>query len=202
MKRFLSLLLAAGLLLCLCACGSGSGGTITRVEETPAPVEDTPAPVEEAPAPEASAEPTPGPIIEQPDLSDAPDTIGEAQQAILEQFILIDELVAPGTAGSSLRSAAAAASLLDWAENAELTDEVIGVIIDYMAAKSTEGQAEFGEKLDALDSAVQLLTGADSAAAEGLLGDAGMLDSCGYPWSERAVRTVEGLMQALGRRAG
>ena len=93
MKRFLSLLLAAMLLLCLCACGSGSGGTITRVEETPAPVEDTPAPVEEAPVPEASAEPTPGPIIEQPDLSDAPDTIGEAQQAILEQFILIDELV-------------------------------------------------------------------------------------------------------------
>ena len=135
-------------------------------------------------------------------LPPPPDTIGEAQQAILEQFILIDELVAPGTAGSSLRSAAAAASLLDWAENAELTDEVIGVVIDYMAAKSTEGQAEFGEKLDALDSAVQLLTGADSAAAEGLLGDAGMLDSCGYPWSERAVRTVEGLMQALGRRAG
>lgn len=191
MKRFLILLLAAGLLLCLCACGSGSGGTITRVEETPAPAGEASEP-----------EPTPAPIIEQPDLSDAPDTIGEAQQAILEQFILIDELVAPGTAGGSLRSAAAAASLLDWAETAELSDEVIGVVIDYMAAKSSEGQAEFGEKLDAIDGAVQLLTGKDSAAAEGLLGDAGMLDSCGYPWSERAVRTVEGLMQALGRRAG
>ena len=198
MKRFLSLFLAALMLLSLCACGDSGAGTISRVEDTPAPAEDTPAPAGEASVPE----PTPAPIIEQPDLSDAPDTIGEAQQAILEQFILIDELVAPGTAGGSLRSAAAAASLLDWAETAELSDEEIGGVIDYMAAKSSEGQAEFGEKLDAIDGAVQLLTGKDSAAAEGLLGDAGMLDSCGYPWSERAVRTVEGLMQALGRRAG
>ena len=195
MKRLLSLVLAAVMLLCLCACGSGSGGTITHAEDTSAPAEET-----EAPTP--TAEQTPTPIIEQPDLSDAPDTIGEEQQAILEQFILIDELVAPGTAGSSLRAATAAASLLDWAETAELSDETLAVVIDYMAAKSVEGQAEFNEKLDDVDASVQRLTGDDCAAAEGLLSDAGMLDSCGYPWSERAVRTVESLMKALGRRAG
>ena len=194
MKQFTSLLLAAFLLLALTACG-----VMTQPDAAPAPVEETP---------EAAAEPEPAPLpgegspVEQPDLSNAPDAINESQQALLEQFILIDDLVQPGTAGNSLRAATAAASLLDWAEAGTLSDEALSVIIDFMAAKSVEGQAEFGQKLDAVEAAVAVLTGKDSEQAEGLLADAGMLDSCGYPWDKEAAATIDRLMEALGRRAG
>ncbi len=196
MRKLSSLILAAALLLVMTACGA-----LTR------PAAETPAPKEE-PSEGESVEPAPTPVpgegspVEQPDLSNAPDAIDESQQALLEQFSLIDELVQPGSAGSSLRAAVAAASLLDWAENSSLTEEALAVVIDYMAAKTVEGQAEFGAKLDALESAVQVLTGSDKERAEGLLSDCGMLGSCGYPWSKGAPAQIDKLMEALGRRAG
>lgn len=200
MRKLTSLLLAAAVLLVMTACGA-----LTRPAATSAPAA---APAEEAPeaASESEGEQTPAPgegsLIEQPDLSNAPDAIDESQQALLEQFILIDELVQPGTAGSSLRAAVAAASLLDWAAKDQLSDEALAVVIDYMAAKSVEGQAEFGEKLDAVESTVGLLTGKDSGQAKDLLTDAGVIDSCGFPWSRDAVAVIDRLMEALGRRAG
>lgn len=200
MRKLTSLLLAAAVLLVMTACGA-----LTRPAATSAPAA---APAEEAPeaASESEGEQTPAPgegsLIEQPDLSNAPDAIDESQQALLEQFILIDELVQPGTAGSSLRAAVAAASLLDWAAKDQLSDEALAVVIDYMAAKSVEGQAEFGEKLDAVESTVALLTGKDSGQAKDLLTDAGVIDSCGFPWSRDAVAVIDRLMEALGRRAG
>ena len=200
MRKLTSLLLAAAVLLVMTACGA-----LTQPAATSAPAA---APAEEAPeaASESEGEQTPAPgegsLIEQPDLSNAPDAIDESQQALLEQFILIDELVQPGTAGSSLRAAVAAASLLDWAAKDQLSDEALAVVIDYMAAKSVEGQAEFGEKLDAVESTVGLLTGKDSGQAKDLLTDAGVIDSCGFPWSRDAVAVIDRLMEALGRRAG
>ena len=198
MKKFTSLLLAAAMLLVLTACGA-----LTKpAAETPAP-----APAEEA-APEADTEPEQTPIpgegspVEQPDLSNAPDAINEEQQALLEQFIFLDDVVQPGTAGSSLRAAAAAATLLDWAEKDALSDEALAVVIDYMAVKTVEDQAAFGEKLDAVESAIEVLTGKDKEQAEQLLADAGMLESCGFPWSKDAVAVIDRLMEALGRRAG
>jgi hypothetical protein len=192
--------LAAAVLLVMTACG-----LLTQPAATSAPAaepaEETP---EAASEPESEPEPAPGEgsLVEQPDLSNAPDAIDENQQALLEQFILIDELVQPGTAGSSLRAAVAAASLLDWAAKDQLSDEALAVVIDFMAAKSVEGQAEFGEKLDAVESTVELLTGKDSEQARDLLTDAGVIDSCGYPWSKNAVAVIDKLMESLGRRAG
>lgn len=200
MRKLTSLLLAAAVLLVMTACGA-----LTRPAATSAPEQ---APAEEAPEAAAESEPEPEPapgegsLVEQPDLSNAPDAIDENQQALLEQFILIDDLVQPGTAGSSLRAAVAAASLLDWAAKDQLSDEALGIVIDYMAAKSVEGQAAFGEKLDAVEYTVGLLTGKDSDQAKDLLTDAGVIDSCGYPWSKEAVAVIDRLMEALGRRAG
>lgn len=198
MRKLTSLLLAAAVLLVMTACGA-----LTRPPATsapaPTPAEETP---EAAPEPEPTPAPGEGSLIEQPDLSKAPDTIDENQQALLEQFILIDDLVQPGTAGSSLRAAVAAASLLDWAAKDQLSDEALAVVIDYMAAKSVEGQAEFGEKLDAVESTVEQLTGKASDQARDLLTDAGVIDSCGYPWSKDTVAVIDRLMEALGRRAG
>ncbi|MBO6040447.1 MAG: hypothetical protein J6P58_04490 [Oscillospiraceae bacterium] len=200
MRKLTSLLLAAAVLLVMTACG-----LLTQPAATSAPAaepaEETP---EAASEPESEPEPAPGEgsLVEQPDLSNAPDAIDENQQALLEQFILIDELVQPGTAGSSLRAAVAAASLLDWAAKDQLSDEALAVVIDFMAAKSVEGQAEFGEKLDAVESTVELLTGKDSEQARDLLTDAGVIESCGVPWSKDAVAVIDRLMEALGRRAG
>lgn len=201
MRKFTSLLLAAAMLLVLTACGA-----LTKpAAETPAPAPaaETVAGEEEGETePEPAADPGEGSPVEQPDLSNAPDAINEDQQALLEQFIFLDDVVQPGTAGSSLRAAAAAATLLDWAEKDALSDEALTVVIDYMAAKTVEDQAAFGEKLDAVESAIEVLTGKDKEQAEQLLADAGMLESCGYPWSKDAVGVIDRLMEALGRRAG
>lgn len=196
MKKLVSLTLAALLLLCLAGCGEGAPAAIASPEPAAEEVEET------IPEPVHTPAPGEGSPVEQPDLSNAPDTIDENMQGLLSMFVLIDENVQPGTAGSSLRAAAAAASLLDWAANGTLTDEAQAMVIDYMAAKTVEDQAAFSQKLDEVEATVALLTGEDSEQAENLLRDAGMLDSCGYPWSKDAVAVIDRLMETLGRRAG
>ncbi len=196
MKKFILLLLAMTLLFTLAACGQEAQSQ-TAAE-----------PAETAAEPEAAAEPAEegegeddGYLIEQPDLSNAPSTIDENQQALLECFILIDENVQPGTAGGSLRAAAAAASLLDWADAGELSEGAVGVVMDYIASMTPEGQEEFEAKLDAVEATVELLTGKDSKQAEEILADAGMLDSCRFPWSSGAAANFDALMAAMGRRS-
>ena len=71
-------------------------------------------------------------------------------------------VVTVATAGSSLRSTAAAASLLDWAETAELDESMISVVGEFMASKDIDGQAQFDEQLDAVDAMVATLTGEDA----------------------------------------
>ena len=197
MKRIVTLLLAVLLLLSLAACAAAKEST-PAVEETPAASEETPAAAGETPGTGEQENAAP---VDQPDLSEATNALGDEQVALLEKILLIDELVQPGTAGGSLRAVAASASLLDWAETAQLSEESISMIMDYIASKTPEGQEEFNAKLDAVDATVQYLTGSDSETVEGMLSDAGMLDSCNYPWSKAAPETVERLMQALGRRS-
>ena len=199
MKKNILLLLALTLLFSLAACGQE-----TQPQTAAEPVENA----ETAEGPEEAAEegdgeedPLGGYLIEQPDLSNAPSTIDDNQQALLEQFILIDEIVQPGTAGGSLRSAVAAASLLDWAAQGELNEDAIAVVMDFIASMTPEGQEEFEAKLDAVEATVELLTGKDSEQAKDILADAGMLDSCQFPWSTEAAANYDALMAAMGRRS-
>lgn len=145
--------------------------------------------------PEEAPETPEGPAAVEPEATPAP--AGEELYALLGE---LRETVSIGTAGSSLRAVSMAAKLLDWAEEAELTDEELLSALSPWLGELEDGiPADFLEQLAAVDGMVQLLTGEDAAQAMGLLSDAGCED-CGYPWSEKAVATVERLMTLAGLR--
>ena len=145
--------------------------------------------------PEEAPETPEGPAAVEPEATPAP--AGEKLYALLGE---LRETVSSGTAGSSLRAVSMAAKLLDWAEEAELTDEELLSALSPWLGELEDGiPADFLEQLAAVDGMVQLLTGEDAAQAMGLLSDAGCED-CGYPWSEKAVATVERLMTLAGLR--
>lgn len=145
--------------------------------------------------PEEAPETPEGPAAVEPEATPAP--AGEELYALLGE---LRETVSIGTAGSSLRAVSMAAKLLDWAEEAELTDEELLSALSPWLGELEDGiPADFLEQLAAVDGMVQLLTGEDAAQAMGLLSDAGCED-CGYPWSEKAVSTVERLMTLAGLR--
>ena len=206
MKRMISLLLSLLMLFVLCACGATEAAPAATEEPAAPAVEETPAEAAETPeAIDGSEEPVyqeNAAPVDQPNLDEAPNALADDQVALLEQILQIDALVQPGTAGSSLSTAVATASLLDWAESAQLSEAAVEVVMDYMASMTPDGQAEFDQKLDAVDAMVALLTGSDTEAAKSMLADAGMLDACGFPWSKNAPAVIELLMQSLGRRIG
>jgi hypothetical protein len=177
MKRLLSLLLALILAAALCACG----GT---------------APAEPSPEPAASAEPG------QEDPSGQEEQTAPLSPAQEELSALLGEVrenVSIGTAGSSLRAAAMAAKLLDWAETARLSDEqLLAVLEPWLGELTDEIPADFREQLAAVSGAAELLTADDAEAARGLLDDAGLLDSCAYPWSEGAAATLQRIFELAG----
>ena len=145
--------------------------------------------------PEEAPETPEGPAAVEPEATPAP--AGEELYALLGE---LRETVSIGTAGSSLRAVSMAAKLLDWAEEAERTDEELLSALSPWLGELEDGiPADFLEQLAAVDGMVQLLTGEDAAQAMGLLSDAGCED-CGYPWSEKAVSTVERLMTLAGLR--
>ena len=145
--------------------------------------------------PEETPETPEVPAAVEPEATPAP--AGEELYALLGE---LRETVSIGTAGSSLRAVSMAAKLLDWAEEAELTDEELLSALSPWLGELEDGiPADFLEQLAAVDGMVQLLTGEDAAQAMGLLSDAGCED-CGYPWSEKAVATVERLMTLAGLR--
>ena len=156
--------------LLLCACGT-------------APAPETPAASPAAsPAPEASAAPSSG-------AAELSALLGELR-----------ETVSIATAGSSLRSAAMAARLLDWAEGAELTDEeILAALAPWLGELDDGVPADFSEQLAAVDGAIQSLEEMDEARARGFLADAGCED-CGYPWSAHARQLAERLMVLAGVR--
>ena len=134
-----------------------------------------------------------GPAAVEPEAMPAP--AGEALSALLGE---LRETVSIGTAGSSLRAVSMAAKLLDWAEEAELTDEELLSALSPWLGELEDGiPADFLEQLAAVDGMVQLLTGEDAAQAMGLLSDAGAGD-CAYPWNEKAFHAMEMLCYGLG----
>ncbi len=142
----------------------------------------------------------------EPSLSPASQESPAADPAAQEQLsALLGELrqnVTIATAGSSLRAVAMAAKLLDWAENADITDEQIRAALEPWLAPLEDGvPADFTEQLQAVDNMVRLLTLESGQEAEGLLSDAGC-DDCGYPWSEEAADTVARVMALAGVRDG
>ena len=156
--------------LLLCACGTA-----------PAP-EAPAAPSEPSPAPEAPAAPSSG-------AAELSALLGELR-----------ETVSIATAGSSLRAAAMAARLLDWAEGAELTDEeILAALAPWLGELDDGVPADFSEQLAAVDGAIQSLEEMDEARARGFLADAGCED-CGYPWSAHARQLAERIMVLAGVR--
>ena len=124
-----------------------------------------------------------------------PSPAAEELDALLAE---LRSTVTPGAAGGSLRAAAMAAKLLDWAAGAALTDEELIAVLEPWLGPLDDGvPAEFLEQLAAVDGMARLLTGEDAAQAVGLLSDAGCED-CGYPWSEEAAARLSRLMELAG----
>lgn len=127
----------------------------------------------------------------------APSLAKEELSALLGE---LRENVSIATAGSSLRAAAMAARLLDWAEGAELTDEeILAALAPWLGELDDGVPADFLEQLAAVDGAIQSLEEMDEARARGLLTDAGCED-CGYPWSAHARQLAERIMVLAGVR--
>ncbi len=173
MKRSLVLLILAVLLLC--ACGT-----------SPAPQ-----------APAASPEASPAP--------ETPETVSAPSAGTAELSALLGELrenVSIATAGSSLRAAAMAARLLDWAEGAQLTDaEILAALTPWLGPLDDGVPADYLEQLGAVDGAIRNLEELDEEQARSLLSDAGC-EGCGYPWSEHAQALAERIMTLAGLRDG
>ena len=185
MKKALALLLALTLIPALAACGR-------RAEHTPA---DTPSPTPAAtataapvPTPEPTPKPTPVPLI--PDLPEVHDA---ALEAILADVLTVH----PGSAGSSLRSAAVAARLLDWGMATGLNDDEIysatGCFLDTLGDQDL---LVFFESLDAVYDRGYDLRGENGKA---LLEDAGVADSA-WPWNEQAFHALEMVYLGCGAR--
>ncbi|MBQ9250287.1 MAG: hypothetical protein IJ179_07955 [Oscillospiraceae bacterium] len=185
MKKLLLIsLLCLALLLCACEKAAPPAPAQTATE---------PAAAEEAPA---SADTAPAQAVVVEDTSEESD-----QQAALGELLSwMRDYVTIGTAGSSLRAAAAAAELLDWADGCTL--DAAGVAAAYEAwapGMNPDIPVDFAEQLGAVDYNVRMLTGEDTEQAAMLLADAGCED-CGYPWDAHALSVTEALMQAAGLR--
>ena len=119
--------------------------------------------------------------------------------AAAELTALLDSLrdrVQPGTAGASLKAAAAAADLLDWAAGTPLDDGALAAAAaDWLSAQSEETRGRLPEQLDALRGMLRELSERPDAAA-GLLSDAG-LEGRG-PWDAASAERALRLLDALG----
>lgn len=180
MKKLCFVILLCAALL-LSACGRQAQ---PAVEQAPA---ETTALVEPAPAVEAAA-------------PDAGREMDDQQAALGELLSWIREYVTVGTAGSSLRAAAAAAELLDWAAGCTLDDAAIAAAYEaWYPDRDPDVPVDIGEQLSAVDYSIQMLTEGEPEQAKLLLEDAGCAD-CGYPWDAHAVAVADALMQAAGLR--
>jgi hypothetical protein len=125
---------------------------------------------------------------------------GEAEEPTLTSPALTAQLnrlrdgVQPGTAGSSLKAAGAAADLLDWAEDPIPQENIDATVAEWLAAQSAEARQRLPEQRDALHGMVVELTTSYEDAA-GLLADAGLTGR--GPWSEAAAERVFALLEQL-----
>ncbi len=145
--------------------GSSSDQNATVTVETPAPVAATPDPALES-----------------------------AKDALRQCLTDIRLNVQPGTAGSSLRAAAQAAKLLDWAAGTTLNEAQISETVSALLPELSQAEtpASLAEQLSSVAYAIDLLTGDDQNLAQSLLADCGAEGSA-WPWNGQAVtlaRTV------------
>lgn len=176
MKKISIIILAAALALTLCACGAA----------------DVPA----APTPDAAVAEASAPT-DTPEAADAP----EVDEAALEELeLMLDDFgtrIQSGSAGSSLKAAAQAARMMDWALATPLSEEAIySAAQAHLAPMDDAALTEYLMQIYSLDSAYQQLL---QPAQEGLLEAAGVTD-CGYPWGTEPLGAVEALMAGLYQR--
>lgn len=189
MKKILAILSAAVLALSFAACGTNPG----QVQATIIPTESTDFAQETEPVAQESAQPEPEQTAEIPENTD-----GTATQQLTDILDDIDENIMPGTAGSSLRSAAQAAALLDWAAQTDMSaEDARSATVDWLSPKGNDIQVAFNEKISCVDEAYKQLISTDDA--EDILSTAGY-QSSGYPWNESAFAIVEAIMSAIGLR--
>lgn len=157
MKRQIWISCTAALLALslLAGCGKNPDGQNAEATPTPAPV-STPAPTEPAPTP------TPVPVIgDYPELSAALDAcVGYGQ----------------GEAGVSLKTAAAAAGLLEWSESyaADIDEDTLAVLVaDWISGLDETNYEKFWDNWADLDTFCRRLI-EDPASQKDLLESAGV----------------------------
>lgn len=175
MKKLTAAILVLCLATALCACAPAEAPTAS-----------------EAPDIEVSAAPTDAPQQEQ-------DTTKEQSLAQLNTLLAdFAEKIQAGTAGSSLKAAAQAARLMDWAVETPLSDEEISAAAQqYISALDDGAREEYDMQIYFLDSMYKQLL---QPLQETLLEAAGVEES-GYPYGEEPLAAVETLMSALGQRS-
>ncbi len=189
MKKLLSLILCAALLLALCACGKKTAVVTVSPTPVPTPAETAPDPTQ-APEPTPEPTPTPEPI---PLIPDLPPVHDAALNAVLSGVLT----VWPGSAGSSLRAVERAARLLDWGMETSLSDdEIYSAVGCFLDELSDEDLLAFFESFYSVYDAAYDLKG---ERARDLLDEAGAVD-CRFPWNEQAFHALEMVSYGLGPR--
>ncbi len=179
MKKLTAILLTLALAAGLCACASAA---------------DTPATAPTTPAQTDAPGETPAETGEAETIEDAEAASRRELEALLGEFATS---IQAGSAGSSLKAAAEAARLMDWAAATPLDDAAISAAAEsYLGALDESARAEYLMQIAALDS---MCTQLMQPEQEGLLESAGVTE-CGYPWGDAAISAVEAVMTALGQR--
>ena len=114
--------------------------------------------------------------------------------ALTAQLNRLRDSVQPGTAGSSLKAAGAAADLLDWAEDPIPQENIDATVAEWLSTQSAEARERLPEQVEALHGMVVELTTSYEDAA-GLLADAGLTGR--GPWSEAAAERAIALLEQL-----
>ena len=203
MKRTLILLITL-LSLLIAACGTAASGS-TKNETAPSGPESGTSAGSAAESAASVTEPAAS-VTESADsaASAVPDentaaasasdiTISDVDAGLSVVLTEIMDQVHPGEAGSSLKSAQAAADALDFALGTDLDAEMIAAMTyAYYDSLHESAKDEFPEQLQLLDETLETLR---TAEGESLLTDAGISDSS-YPWTDEAFERAEAIAQA------
>lgn len=187
--KLIEFILILAILLGLLFVGKRYGNEILTLV---LPEETTTATTPETKAPETLPETQPVPTA-------APETtVPETQPALrLPILDVIDQDVMPGAAGASLRAVQVAVKMLDWGVNTGLdTEEIRQATIAWLSDKGNDAQAEFAQKLEAVDDAYNRLLAGD---VRELLDEAGCQDTEIF-WGSDPVAPIEAIMDAAGLR--
>lgn len=175
MKKLFYFIVVLMLIPALVACGAAAA------QPSESPANATPAPTEQLPAQE-----TVQPI---PDESSGI----VALNAVLDE---INSDAQPGSAGSTLKAAAIAVDMLNWASSTEMSDEEVRqTTVEWLSPKGNDELVEFSMKLDSVYSAYKTLIGPDS---EGLLNDAGLSSYEVGQWGYEPYSSIETIVETVG----